>query len=54
MNPYTDSTQIQDQTAELLDRYDDRPDIAPTAGKMDPSESEPKYPLPTGQQGEDE
>ena len=48
MNPYTDSTDIQDQTAELLDRYVDRPEIAPAAADYPPEAFEPQYPAPDG------
>jgi hypothetical protein len=34
---------------------DEKPEIAPTAAEMDPSEFEPLYPFPNGQEeGEDD
>jgi hypothetical protein len=42
---------VQDQTQDLLDRYNDIPDIAPTAKEIaqnHPDEYAPKYPFPQG------
>ena len=51
MNPYTDTTKIQDDTQELLDRYDDRPEVAPTAAEYPPETYQPQDPMPNGQSG---
>lgn len=47
MNPYdNEDFEIVQQTDDLLSNYNDIPEIAPTAGEMNPSEFEPRDPMP--------